>query len=299
MNKKSSEPHSKISPVIQRQRAVSDPKNRPSRPPRPSYPPSPSLVLSQLISNSRASQHSIHVIDSRTKTLSKRHSDLGKTTKYGTPPPRRPAPLPPQKKTTPTEQAAPVPKPRNTPVLKPQSLPIPKPRNLAASEPQNTEGEMRSKTTKEVVDKGLYSVYEDLDKGDNDYEILVRISPSEDKEDLVETCEKDERNFAGEIPPALPPKDGSQVMKKDEELPPLPPRSLPSTSVRSHRVFTDCRGYDIIVRGRGKEQEPVQDDGEYEPITFRGSDEESDTDESNSESQSIKFIVHAYVVADV
>ena len=284
-NEKSSQLHSKTCPVIRRQRALSEPRARPSkpaRPPRPPYPPSPSPFLSQLINESRRSQHRTLVIDSRTKTLPTRHSYPGKTTKYGTPPPRRPAPPPPQKKATPTEQV--TPKPQNMPVPKPRNFPIPKPRNsasLSSSKLQDADREMRSKP----VDKDLqYPAYEDLDKDEDDYEILVRLSPSEDKNDLAETCEKDKQNFIGEIPPPLPPKDGIEVMKEDEELPPLPPRSLPATDVKSHRVFTDCRGYDIIVRGEGKKQEPIQDAGTYEPIIFRGSDEESDADESQSES---------------
>ena len=206
------------------------------------------------------------MIDSRTSTKT-RHPDSGKTTKYGTPLPRRSAPPQPQKKATPTQQAAPVPKPRQTPVLKTRSLPISKPW------------------------KGLYPVYEDLDKAENDYQIPVpvRISPSKDKDDLAEAYKKDEQNFTGEIWPA---KKGSKVTKEDKELPPLPPRSLPATSTKRHRVFTNCRGYDIIVSGEGKEQEPVQDTGLYEPINFHASDEESDVDEPLSESQSISMYTH-------
>ena len=121
---------------------------------------------------------------------------------------------------------------------------------------------------------------------------MVSISPSEDKGDLAATYEKDEQNSTGKIPSALPPRDGSKVTKEDEELPPLPPRSLPATSIKSHRVITDCRGYDIIVSGEGKEQEPVQDTGLYEPINFHASDEESDVDEPLSESQSISMYTH-------
>ena len=133
--------------------------------------------------------------------------------------------------------------------------------------------------------KGLYPVY---DKDENDNEILVLISPSEDKDDLAETSEKDEQNFTGEIAPSLPPKKGSKVTKESEQLPPLPPRSLPATSVRSHRASTGWK--EPAVRGEGKVQEPLQDTGLYEPISFHASDEESDVDEPQSESQSIKGI---------
>ena len=74
-------------------------------------------------------------------------------------------------------------------------------------------------------------------------------------------------------------------MKEDEELPPLP-WSLSATSIGTHHVFTNCRGYDITVSGEGKEQEPVQD-AIYEPITFHTSDKESYVDESQGESQSL------------
>ena len=251
-------------------------------------------MLSRLINESRTSQHRTHVIDSRSKTLPTRHSDTGKKTKYGTPTPRRPAPPPPQKKATPTQQAAPKPQNIYIPVPQPRSLPFPKSQSLtslSSSKPKNTDKEL--KTTKEAVDK-VYPVYEDLDKDVDDDETLLQISPSEEKDDLTETCEKDEQDFDGEIPPPLPPRDGSEVMKEDEKAPPRPPRPLPATNTRRHRVFTDCQGYDIlklIVGREEKEQEPVQDDGIYEPIIFRGSDEESDADESQSESQLLKHVV--------
>ena len=164
INEKSSQLQSKTNQGIQKWQVASELMARPPKPPRSRSPPNP--MLNRLRDESLASQHehSIHVIDSRTKTLSTTHPDHGK---YGTPPPRHPTPPPRQKKIISTEQAAPVPKPRNNPVPKPRnnpvpkprSLPIPKPRNSATSKPQKANRETRSKSTTEVVDKGLYPVY--------------------------------------------------------------------------------------------------------------------------------------------
>ena len=257
-DEKSSRLQSKTSQGIHRRQAASELMARPPKPTR--YRSSPNPKLNRLRDESLASQHehSIHVIDSRTKTLSTRHPDSSKTSECGAFSSKRPVPLP---KGIPTQQAAPVPKPRKSPV---RGLPISKPRNTAL-------------TTKEIADTG-YAVYEDMDKDDSAHNIMVQISRPEDKYHLAATHE---RNFTRElIPPALPPKNISKVMKEDKELPPLPPRSI---SAGRHHPVANNRGYgklkDCVV---GKQLEPVQDDEVYEPLNF---DEEFDSDESDSESQ--------------
>ena len=86
----------KLSPIIQRNRAYSEPRgpHRDALPRSPS-PANPSPRLNRLITDYRATSSAPVLI--RTKALPSRSSPTSpkKTTKYGTPPPSRPAPPPP------------------------------------------------------------------------------------------------------------------------------------------------------------------------------------------------------------
>lgn len=238
--------HSKNNPsaVVQRQRAVSDPRNRltSARPPPPSHPPpcGPDPSLSGSMSECRV-PNSLHMTDSRSKTLPTGHPVPRMTTKYGTPLPTRPAPPPPHKKASPKHQITPTPKSRNSSIPKPISMPVSK---LPA--------------TKEAVDE-RYPVYEDVDKDDNHYEILYPSSSSEDKNEPA-TSTQEEPSSSRETPPTLPPKKGSRIRK--EELPPLPPQSHPVTNIRRHQPLTNHNKGDD--RNYSDKEETVQGTGLYE-----------------------------------
>ena len=292
--------HSKNSPaaVIQRQRTLSDPRNRvmPVRPPPPSFPPPTNPRLSGLIGEYRIPS-GVHVIDSRSKTPPTRRLVSLKTTKYGTPPPSRPAPPPPNKKSSPQHQIppGPVPKPRNSPVPKPRSSPVPKPRNpqnsnqtLSSSETELQDSETMATATKEAVDKS-FPVYEDLDKEESHYEAFDPSSSSEDENEVASGTQEGPSS-SGETPPALPPKKGSKVKKEEEEkeekeLPPLPPRSHPATNIRKHRLLTNHKE-DDDRNDSEEEKEAVQDTGRYEQIDF----------ESDHQSQGLSYCVYCYIM---
>ena len=116
----------KLSPIIQRNRAHSEPRS-PHRDALPRSPPpaNPSPRLNPLITDYRATSSAPVLI--RTKALPSRSSPTSpkKTTKYGMPPPSRPAPPPPARgidKGKDIDKDSRSPKSQNSPVPKPRTL---------------------------------------------------------------------------------------------------------------------------------------------------------------------------------
>ena len=288
-------PKSKHSPIVRRDRAHSEPKSSasaaPQRPPPPAHPPPPNPRLNRLITDYHAANSGVHVIDSRSKskTLPPRRTvtSSAKTTKYGTPPPTRPAPPPPKgiekekekRKGSPMSQNSPIPKPRSL-------LPRAQPRIDAESanqDPTPTSEALKNVGTKEPAVDQSFPVYEDLDKDDtNNYEKLDPSSSSEDENEptLNSSPQGGPSTSSDAPPPPLPPKKaGAKIepRKKEEELPPLPPRALPATTVRKHRLLANQ--HDDVDKGKDSDQEEneeaLQDTGVYEPVIYRDSDVES------------------------
>ena len=278
------------SPIVQRDRAHSEPRSRnaPPRPPLPSYPPPPNprLALSRLITQHQATSSGVHVIDSRSKskTLPLRGSTMSaaKTTIHGTPPPTRPAPPPPKGAEKGKEKGKDSPRSQNPPVPKPRSSSLPKP-TIADSA---STSKVQKNTTKGTVDQS-FPVYEDLDKDDNNYEILDPSFSSEEENEPTADAQ-DDPSASNEAPPPLPPKKGSKIElhKKEEELPPLPPRTLPATTARKHRLLANHSPCDEAPdKGNDPEEEneneALQDTGVYEPVIYRDSDDESQKSQGN------------------
>ena len=131
-----------------------------------------------------------------------------------------------------------------------------------------------------------YPVYEDIDRNETNYEVIDHSSDSEDDCELP-AADKSHGNRELEDPPPLPPKRGTKVQasKEQDELPTLPPRSLPVKRVRKHRLLASREG-----QGRDKKEEEEtnelenedkegemaeQDAGVYESINYHSSDDES------------------------
>lgn len=281
----------KLSPIVQRHRAHSEPRSHRDAPPRPPPPANPSPRLNRLITDYRASSSApVHVIDSRSKALPSRSSPTSpkKTTKYGTPPPSRPAPsrAPPARSMDKEKKRGKgSPKSQNSPVPKPRTL-LPRQKN-AGSHDQDSQPSTKKApaeddvvTNEPIVDQS-FPVYEELDKDDNNYEKIDPSSSSDDENEPTLT------NFNSDAPPPpLPPKKGAKNElrhKKEEELPPLPPRTLPATTVRKHRLLANHTRVpdDNIISDKRKDseeeenEEALQDTGVYEPVIYRDSDDES------------------------
>ena len=266
----------KPSPIVQRNRAHSEPRNAPPRPPPPA---NPSPRLNRLITDYRATSSApVHVIDSRSKVVPSPTSPK-KTTKYGTPPPSRPAPPTPARcigKEKERGKGSRPPKSQNSPVPKPRTL-LSRQRNAGSQDQDSPPSTKKASadndivTNKPIVDQS-FPVYEDLDKDDNNYETLDPSFSSDDDDEPTFT------NFNSDAPPPpLPPKKGA---KKEEELPPLPPRALPATTVRKHRFLASHTGVpDESDKRKDSEEEEnedaLQDTGVYEPVIYRDSDDES------------------------
>ena len=272
------------SPIVQRGRAHSKPKSSdaPLRPPPPTHPPPPNPRLSRLINQYQATSSGVHVIDSRSKskTLPSRRSTVSaaKTTKHGTLPPTRPAPPPPKATGKGKEQGKDPPKFQTLPVPKPQSSSLPRLTNAGNfNQDSASTSKVKKNATKEVVDQS-FPVYEDLDKDDNNYEILDPSSSSEDENERTINT-RDDPSTNSDAPPPIPPKKGSKIErhKKEEELPPLPPRTRPATTVKKHRLLTNHNPCEVPKEKDSEEEdeEALQDTGVYEPVIYRGSDEES------------------------
>lgn len=262
----------KGSPVIRRERAVSEPKNQtcPPRPPRPSHPPPPNPRLSKLISD----HHPVHVIDSRSKV--KTPPVIGRP--VTAPPPRPPAPPLPKARQEEAKDSPQVENLTNISIIpNPQTLSLLKskhPNTLnhdsVSSLPSEHEKRQENDGIKEKGDRSV-PVYEDLDK-DNDSCDL-----SSDKElplslHTVSSCSD------AVSPPALPPKKRSEVKQSNEEelVPPLPPRSLPRKSVRKHGLLIN--GSEVLTTEKESEEEDEQalhETGDYEPVNYHETDKGS------------------------
>ena len=278
----------KHSPVVQRDRAHSEPKSSdaPPRPPPPSHPPPPNPRLSRLVTDYNATNSGVHVIDSRSKSRTppsrRTATSAVKTTKYGTPPPTRPAPPPPKGVEKQKERGKGSPgRSQNSAVPKPRSSPLPRPRNVGNFNQDSASTSKVQKTvTKEPVDQ-TFPVYEDLDKDDNNYERLDPSSSSEEENEPAVNNKQGGPSGNSDAPPPLPPKKGSKIElhKKEEELPPLPPRTRPATTIRKHRLLTNPSEVPDDNKRKDSDQEEneeaLQDTGVYEPVIYRDSDDES------------------------
>ena len=129
-----------------------------------------------------------------------------------------------------------------------------------------------------------YPVYEDIDKNETNYEVIDHSSDSEDDCELP-AADKSHGNRELEDPPPLPPKRGTKVQasKEQDELPSLPPRSLPVKRVRKHRLLASREGQGREEKEETNELENEDKDGEmadqdagvYESINYHSSDDES------------------------
>ena len=280
---------SKHSPIVQRDRAHSGPKssNAPPRPPPPAHPPTPNPRLNRLITDYHTTSSGVHVINSRSKSKTPPSrctaTSAVKTTKYGTPPPTRPAPPPPKGVEKEKERTKGSPgRSQNSPVSKPRSSPLPRPRNAGNfNQGSASTTKVQKNVTKEPVDQ-TFPVYEDLDKDDdiNNYERLDPSSSSEEENEPTVTTTQGGPSANDDAPPPLPPKKGSKIKlhKKEEELPPLPPRTRPPTTVRKHRLLANHSEVPDDKRkdsDQEENEEALQDTGVYEPVIYRDSDEES------------------------